>query len=502
MMKNLLKNSAVLMLGELFTKMLSVLYLIPLIRINENIGILNATVTIPFGLFVVFGTLGINILLTSEITKNKDNPTKLRSCLIGALMLLSILSVLSALVLFIFAEPIVRAMISDQTYLNDIVIATRILSIAVILYAITAYLRTVITAFGHFNLISISYISEQIIKVLLIIIPTFILIGKYNMNVGVYAIILSIAIVVSMITTLILYLYKIKKANINLAFISGEIKISNRFLKHMLVGGVVILAASIYASVYEMIDITMMRSYLVDAGVDTTQNDLIRGIYFTSSWKIVFIPISISGGIITVMMTKIGGQTDSDAHHFDVVFNVSLMFGVISMLMLFGLGEQAFNILYSQASLGIIIFQALLIPFYITRNVLGTYVVSAGGKQSSVMISLVIMIISKVLLNLLFMNLFGYIGVVLSSIIAIILSTIYLYLTNTTIFNVSKESNILKLKIIIASIICGVILLISSKYFNSFSLVNIIILLAISIIVIGVMFIPIFKEMVKVSKGV
>lgn len=76
--------------------------------------------------------------------------------------------------------------------------------------------------------------------------------------------------------------------------------------------------------------------------VSPEENDLIRGIYFTSSWKIVFIPISIAGGIITVMMTKIGGN-QNDKRHFDTVFNFSLLFGLISMVLLFGVGERAFD---------------------------------------------------------------------------------------------------------------------------------------------------------------
>lgn len=496
-MKSLLKNSGILMIGELFTKMLSVLYLIPLIRINENIGILNATVTIPFGLFVVFGTLGINILLTSEITKRRDNPSKLRSCLLGALSLLMVLSVISGIILFVFATPLVNAMISDQRFVSDIVIATRILAFGVILFSITAYLRTIITAYGYFQLISISYILEQVIKVGIILAGSFYFIKYKQMNVGIYAQILSISIVVSMIFTLGLYLYKLIKAHLFSIFTTGELSINFKFLHTMLWGGVVILAASIYASCFEMIDISMMQNYL-SHHVDSQTNDLIRGIYFTSSWKIVFIPISIAGSIITVMMTKIGG-TDDDKRHFDTVFNVSLLFGLICMVLLFGLGERAYDILYSQSSLNIILFQALLVPCYIVRNILGTYVVSADGKKSSVIISLGLMLIIKVILNPIMMMLFGFVGVVYSSIISIIISIIYLYKTNSNIFIQDQNSNRLKLLMIIISIIgCGGLFMINRLIPTN--LVGLLIQIVISFGFVTIGFLPIFKVMLKISR--
>ena len=485
------------MIGELFTKVLSVLYLIPLIRINENIGILNATVTIPFGLFVVFGTLGINILLTSEIAKRRDHPSKLRSCLLGALMLLVFLSVSSGLILLIFAKPIVSAMISDPTYLEPIILATRILSIGVLLFSITAYLRTIITAYGYFQLVSASYIIEQILKVGLILLGSFYFVYYKQMDVGIYAIILSISIVVSMIFTLGLYLYKLTKEKLLYIFKEGEVSIHWPFLKTMLWGGVVILAASIYASFFEMIDISMMQNFL-QFRVSPEQNDLIRGIYFTSSWKIVFIPISIAGGIITVMMTKIGGN-QNDKRHFDTVFNFSLLFGLISMVLLFGVGERAFYFLYNQHSLAIILFQSLLVPAYIVRNILGTYVVSADGKKSSVIISLIIMVIIKIIFNFIFMIFFNFYGVVFSSLLAIIVSIIYLAKANQDIFIVDHSSNRLKLAMIIISIIARIIVgLLNLLLTDSF--VNMLILFVIDIIICVILYLPLFKKMVHISR--
>lgn len=496
-MRSLLKNSGILMIGELFTKVLSVLYLIPLIRINENIGILNATVTIPFGLFVVFGTLGINILLTSEIAKRRDHPSKLRSCLLGALMLLVFLSVSSGLILLIFAKPIVSAMISDPTYLEPIIIATRILSIGVLLFSITAYLRTIITAYGYFQLVSASYIIEQILKVGLILLGSFYFVYYKQMDVGIYAIILSISIVVSMIFTLGLYLYKLAKEKLLYIFKEGEVSIRWPFLKTMLWGGVVILAASIYASFFEMIDISMTQHFL-QFRVSPEENDLIRGIYFTSSWKIVFIPISIAGGIITVMMTKIGGN-QNDKRHFDTVFNFSLLFGLISMVLLFGVGERAFYFLYNQHSLAIILFQSLLVPAYIIRNILGTYVVSADGKKSSIIISLIIMVIIKIIFNFIFMIFFNFYGVVFSSLLAIIVSIIYLAKVNQDIFIVDHSSNRLKLAMIIISIIaCIIVGLLNLLLTDTF--VNMLILFVIDIIICVILYLPLFKKMVQISR--
>ena len=51
-MKSFIKGSSILMIGDLLTKFLSVIYLIPLLRFDPLIGRLNANLLIPFGFLI------------------------------------------------------------------------------------------------------------------------------------------------------------------------------------------------------------------------------------------------------------------------------------------------------------------------------------------------------------------------------------------------------------------------------------------------------------------
>ena len=496
-MKNLIKNSSLLMLGELVTKFLSVLYLIPLIRINKDIGVLNAIVTIPFGLFVIFGTLGLNILLTSYIAKYKFEKDKLTSCVYSTLIILLVTSLISSVLLFVFAEEITIKMISDLKYLPELIVATKILAIGVLLYAITAFQRAIISAYELFDKVSFSYVFEQVIKVILIIVPTIMLIEHQKHNVGDYAIILSLAIIISMILTFIYYIYIMYQQNIFRIITEGQFKFDVQLTKNLLIGSIVILAASLYASCYEMIDITMLENYFKTQYIDIEISNLIKGIYFTNSWKIIFIPISIAGGIITVMMTKVSESIENNIQEFDLILTISLFFGIISMLMIFLCGENAYHILYGSFSQHIIIMQAFLVPLYIIRNVIGTYVVSNDGSNKSVIYSLIIMIILKIIFNLILLNLLGICGLIVSSIMAIIISIIILFYYNQNLFKFNSSFNKFRLEIIIKAIIILFIFMLINYLYKDISLLNFIIKIIFGIIIIIIGYYNNIKFMLK-----
>ena len=497
-MKNLIKSSSLLMLGELVTKFLSVLYLIPLIRINKDIGVLNAIVTIPFGLFVIFGTLGLNILLTSYIAKYRFEENKLTSCVFSTLIILIITSLLSSIFLFCFAEEITVKMISDLKYINELIIATKILSIGVLLYAITSYQRAIISAYELFDKISFSYVFEQVVKVILIIIPTIMLIEHQRHNVGDYAIILSLAIIISMFLTFIYYTYIMYKYDIFNKIIKGKFNFDPILARNILIGSIVILAASLYASCYEMIDITMLENYFKSIHLNIERSNLIKGIYFTNSWKIIFIPISIAGGIITVMMTKVSNNTKNNMQEFDLILTISLFFGIISMLMIFLCGENVYNILYGSHSQQIIMMQSLLIPLYIVRNIIGTYVVSNNGSNKSVIYSLIIMVILKMFLNLIFINIFEVFGLIVSSILSIIISIIILIYFNQDLFKFNPKFKQFRVEIIIKSLILLFIFNLINIFIKDMSLLIFILKLILGGILILGMY---YKDIIMMLKG-
>lgn len=120
-------------------------------------------------------------------------------------------------------------------------------------------------------------------------------------------------------------------------------------------------------------------------------------------------------------------------------------------------------------------------------------------RKSSIIISLIIMVIVKIIFNFIFMIFFNFYGVVFSSLLAIIVSIIYLAKVNQDIFIVDHSSNRLKLAMIIVSIIaCIIVGLLNLLLTDTF--VNMLILFVIDIIICGILFLPLFKKMVKISR--
>ena len=135
-MKRFAKGSSILMIGELITKVLAIVYLIPLVVIDPNLSGMTTEIIVTFALALTLASFGINVIMTNEIAKNLNvDKNMLKTSLINGFSLLMAFSFIAFIVMFIFAENIVSFTYDmSSPYVQDYVIGLKIASFGVILF--------------------------------------------------------------------------------------------------------------------------------------------------------------------------------------------------------------------------------------------------------------------------------------------------------------------------------------------------------------------------------
>ncbi len=430
-MKKFIKSTSVLMIGDFLTKIISVLYLVPLKQIDNKIVLLMTNLLIPFGFFIILTTMGINIVLTSELVKAKTKE-KIKSILVTSAILMTILMLLSCTLMTIFAPSIMSAIELNPSYVKGLVYGSWILNIGIVLFAITAYMRSIFTATGDYNVISITYITEQLLRVGIVIVGSYYMFVVNDFNIIYSIIILVLSIIISISSTVIIFIiYFCKKGYIK--YFKGNFKVEKKLFKVLLGSSIVFFISGLYATLFDQIDLMLISRQLLDKGYSLIQIENIKTEYFSYSLKIVMIPITISTAFISVMIKHIADEKGSKAKEVKKIIMISLAYSIIMLVGIYIFGDFGYYLLYREMPT-ILKIQALIIPFYIIKNIISGYIITNKGKKSSILVSSIFIIVTKIILDLLLFNHFVYYGYVYASIIALFIGIVTLILWNKNLF--------------------------------------------------------------------
>ncbi len=435
-MKGFIKGTTILMFGDLITKVISVLYLIPLVRINDQITILMANLLIPFSFFVVFSTLGINIILSNELVKSAKNEKKV---LVNVGIILFFLTVVGTLTMFFITPFIMNSIELNEVYARALIIGSRFLIIGVILFNITAYLRSIMVTYGDYTIISLTYITEQLIRVGIIIFGCYYTLILKDFDVSVVVYIITFAIIVSIFSTFVIYLIYFFKKSYYKKFQEGSYEFSSKYIKYLLYSTIVLFSAGIYITLFDMVDLLFFNKQMINHGYTISQINEFKNEYFTLSFKIIMVPITISAAFIQVMIKQVGESMENKKEINMIIFIVSL-YTIFMTGAIMATGKDVYMLFYGKASTGIILIQSLIIPAYILKNVISGYILTNEGDYKSIFYSTFTILMSKITLDILLFNIFGVYGYILSSLVALIIGTFILVNKNKNLFIDGKEN--------------------------------------------------------------
>ena len=470
-MKRFAKGSSILMIGELITKVLAIVYLIPLVVIDPNLSGMTTEIIVTFALALTLASFGINVIMTNEIAKNLNvDKNMLKTSLINGFSLLMAFSFIAFIVMFIFAENIVSFTYDmSSPYVQDYVIGLKIASFGVILFGISAFISSCLIGVGEYARHSVSLVIEQIFKLIIILGLSYIAFVKMDMSLGVMYIITAISIIAPLIIKIIYLLYSLFRYDKFRMFRVGKYIREKKYVRILLFTGIVYAIGTIYVSIFDYIDISLLQN-LYSNTVPNEEFLIVKNEYVSLSYKFVMIPIQLSGAFISVMfreLTQDGKKTDT----FNSMLELIIVYSILSVLGLGLIGQDMLDMMYPSASfVGLISVQIMIIPFFIIKNFLTSYTATNTLKPRTIVISTVVLIISKIILSIVLFKVMSFYGFIVGSILAIIISTLYLIKSNTILFNFTKVFKYKALINIRKGVVLAIMFVIISIVINSFML--------------------------------
>ena len=302
--------------GIILCKIIGMLYVIPFYAIiGEQGGALYGYAYNIYSIFLGISTAGIPLAMSKLISEYHTLgyiKTKERSFEIGK-KVLNIMGIISFILLMIFAKPLATMIIGDTlggNTIEDVEFVIRIISIAVLVVPIMSVYRGYFQGHKIITPTSISQVLEQLIRVLIIIVGSFLGMKVFHLSlrntVGVAVFSATIGAICSY-----LYLKFVVKKN-KTVFIETENKVkedkvTNKEIVLKLLGyAFPFVMIDIFKSLYNSIDMFMLINTLVNGlGYTKQAAESIMSVISTWGLKINQIIISISTGIMISLIPNL-----------------------------------------------------------------------------------------------------------------------------------------------------------------------------------------------------
>jgi len=319
--KSLKKNSFmqgafIATFGIIISKILGMLYVIPFYSIiGDKGGALYGYAYNIYSIFLGISSAGIPLAISKIISEYNElgyYKTKERAFKLGK-KVLNLVGIICFILLMLFAEVFASIIIKDVTggnTIEDVTFVIRMISTAILVVPILSIYRGYLQGHKFITPTSISQILEQIVRVGIIIIGSFLSLKVFKLDLTTTV---GIAVFSATVGALISYFYLLNKTNKNKEVLQKEIlkvdepKISDKeIIKKIFYYAFPFIMIDIFKSLYNSIDVVMLVSTLVKGlGYITSDAETVMSVISTWGLKINMIIISIATGIMVSLIPNI-----------------------------------------------------------------------------------------------------------------------------------------------------------------------------------------------------
>lgn len=453
--QKMVKNLGFSTIAQIVVYVLGFLFTIYLARILGEAGYGQYSFALAFTtLFTTFADIGMNQYLIRELARDKN----LYGSYVTNIFIIKI-------GLAFFTLGLIVLVINLMGYPENVKNLVYIFGIYIILSSFIATMSSVFQSFERMDFSSVITIMEKII---------IICIGVLVISIGYGLIALAYAYVIAGILGMLVGLvFLLKKINMK----PGKVNISlwSKITYHSLPFGL----NGLFAVLYFQIDSVLLSFF---------KNDVAVGIYNAAYNPILAlgaISTNIFMPVVYPMMSRYFTSSENALTKLtELSMKYLLIIGLPSAIGCFVLAKDFIFLFYgSEYSNAVIAFQilAFFIPFRILNSVNGT-LLSSINKQNLRMIGVLIGGIFNILINLILIPIFSYIGASITTVLSeLFLYVIFVYFINKYHNKMSSKKYVIKP--LIASIIMGFFLICS----NNFNLITNLFLKLIILIILGIL---------------
>ncbi len=410
----------------IFVKILGMLYVIPFYAIVGTSGAaLYAYAYNIYNIFLDISIVGLPIAIskiTNEYNTLKMYDAKKRAYNI-AINLMRFASIAIFIILIIFAKDIAYLIIGDLSggnNINDIASVIRWISLAILVIPYLSVTKGYLQGHNIINVSSISNVLEQVIRIAIILIGSFLAVKVFN---GSYVLGVKIALTGAFFGGLIAYLfvkYKMYKNKEELSLNENIIKdeISNKdIIKKIASYAIPYIIINCISSLYSFVDMILVIKALGIIGYDTVTLEFIATSISTWSTKINMIIISIAMGMtISLIPSIVNSFTLKKWPLVNNKVNTSLkMITFISVPMAIGLSflsKQVWALFYGPNDIGATILSlSVFVGMFTNYFMITSSIMQSINSFKVVYISTISGFLLNALLDIPLMLLFNYIGI-------------------------------------------------------------------------------------------
>ena len=488
-------------------KIIGMLYVIPFYQIVGSSG--GALYSYAYNIYLIF--LGISSAglpnavskIISEYNTLEYESAKKRAYKI-ARNIITFISVIAFMILFLFAEEIGRFIIGNlkggNTY-EDVAFVIRCVSPAVLVIPFLSITKVYLQGHKYVSKSSMSQLIEQVVRILVILLGSYLVLNVFN---GTLKMAVGIAVSGAFFGGLCAYIYlrtvihKHKKEFENDKTVK-EIQISNKEIaKKIIMYAIPFIVINLVTDFYNFTDQILVLRTLEHMDYIADDVEFIASSISTWSPKICMIINSIAMGLtISIIPTIVSAKTKGDKEEVNRKVNQSISMVFFSSLPLATglsiLAKPVWTIFYNTNEYGsmilsLAVFSALLANVYMVISTIlqslnrnkQVYAVSGIGFLTNALLDVPLML----LLN--YLGLPGFMGSICASIVgfslSICLGIIFLKKADAVRFKTTFE---LVYKAIIPAIIMYLTLFLVNHYlpFNEFTKVGAFIYIIIDVII-------------------
>lgn len=452
-----LEGSFIATLSIVFVKIIGMLYVIPFYAIVGSKGAsLYAYAYTIYNIFLDIASAGLPIAISKLINEYNTlgkKEAKVRAYKIGT-KIVGILSLVSFLIVFIFAKAIAMAILGDLSggnTIKDVTLVIRCISLAILIIPYLAVSKGYLQGHHFISAPSASQVIEQIIRVIVLIGGAFVTIKLFHLDTSIGV---AIALLGALFGGIAACLYIRKKINQN----KKELDLDQNHKKDDVTNKEIVKKIFRYAipfiiidttvSIYHFIDMVLIIRMLNYLNFSALNVELITSSIVTYAPKINMIIASLATGMsVSLIPTIVSSYVKKDWKNVNDKLNKALqIILVISIPMAVGislLAKPIWALFYEVNNYGfniltLSIFTAILTNlFVITSSVL-----QGLNKFKTVYISTISGFVLNALLDIPLMYLFykfnlpAYFGAIVATMLG------YLLTITITLVSLHKKENL------------------------------------------------------------
>lgn len=377
---NYMEGAFIATLGIVISKILGMIYVIPFYSIiGEAGGALYGYAYNIYSIFLGISSAGIPLAIskivseynTLELYESKEKVFKI------ARTVLSILGIICFLVLVIFARNIATMIIGDiqgGNTIEDIVYVIRVIAVSILVVPLLSVYRGYLQGHRFMEPTSISQVLEQTIRVLIIIVGSYLALKVFHLSLKEAV---GIALFGATVGAVFSTLYLVRKVSKNKDTLRNHpkeavVKTTKEILFQILLYAFPFIFSDVCKSLYNSVDTFFVVKTLVnDLGYRVTDAEAIMG--FISTWgnKLNMIVIAIGTGFMASLIPNLTiSLVKKDKKDIDHKINQTLQILVmITLPMTVGLSflaEPVWNIFYGASYYGPKVFAFSIFTAFVT----------------------------------------------------------------------------------------------------------------------------------------